>query len=525
MNFLLGLIPIGVMNSKTTTNNDFKIILPIFLLITLVSIITHFSVLSPERISPGFGAEYGNIAASIAEGKGFANVFTENSGPTAWHPPLNVYLIASIFMLFGVKSFASMWVLHLIRNIAYAFVVFFLVKTVDLSGFRKYRWLCAAIYLFLLLFNHQELLRGTDDVYLITFLSTLLIYTVVKLIKNPTNQGFIYLYILAFALPLTAPSMALAFVFLLAGYFAIICFRIFRDAQGQNVLSTIFRQPQVRAIIFSGLIFILTVSAWSYRNYQVFHKFIPIKSNLWVEFYFANVLDDDGLLTKEFYRKHHPYKGAYMLDQYLAKGEMQFVEECKELTQKQLEENPGVYINRIGNRLFNAFVFTDHVQDTNGARINLFTQDELAKMKEDRLLILGHWTSLKMDKQDFIAHIKPVHLKNENAVIDDWTLKKSNHLSRKFNLVHVTLGLMFALVPFLCFLAGLFIKKIRENTVFIVTSFAYFLHLFPYIMVSHSYRYQFVLIGLQTIFIFLIASWIVKIVTDKFSKTRVLQKI
>jgi len=231
------------MKIKSTIKNDFTVTLLIFLLITLVSILTNLSVLNPAKVSTDFGAEYGNIAASVARGEGFANVFTDDSGPTAWHPPLNVYLIASIFMLFGIKSFASMWVLYLIRNIAYAFIAFFLLKIVDQSRFKQYRWLCVAIYLFLLFFNYNELLRGVDDVYLITFLSTVLVYSVVKLIKSPSKKDFIYLYILAFVLPLTTPSMALAFVALLFGYFVITCFRMVRDAQGSNILSSMAAFP------------------------------------------------------------------------------------------------------------------------------------------------------------------------------------------------------------------------------------------------------------------------------------------
>ena len=40
-----------------------------------------------------FGGEYGNIAASIARGQGYANPFDSNgqpveTGPTSWMPPL-----------------------------------------------------------------------------------------------------------------------------------------------------------------------------------------------------------------------------------------------------------------------------------------------------------------------------------------------------------------------------------------------------------------------------------------------------
>jgi hypothetical protein len=158
--------------------------------------------------------------------------------------------------------------------------------------------------------------------------------------------------------------------------------------------------------------------------------------------------------------------------------------------------------------------------------MKLFSEEELAKLHEGKLLILGHWTSLKMNKQDFTTQIKPLHLKNEQAAIDDWAKKKNAYLSRQYSLVHIIIGVMFALVPFLFFLIGLFIKNIRESTVFIVTSVAYFLHLLPYILVSHSYRYQYVLIALQAIFIFLVASAIITALRPMLHRTqpRILQE-
>src|SRR5271165_2587982 len=65
----------------------------------------------------GFGWEMGRIAASLASGHGFGSPFGPATGPTAWEPPLYPYLIASVFLVFGIYSKASAFVLLTINSV------------------------------------------------------------------------------------------------------------------------------------------------------------------------------------------------------------------------------------------------------------------------------------------------------------------------------------------------------------------------------------------------------------------------
>jgi hypothetical protein len=51
--------------------------------------------------------EPGNIAASVATGKGFSSPFRVETGPTAWLTPVYPLLLAGIFRLFGLYTFQS----------------------------------------------------------------------------------------------------------------------------------------------------------------------------------------------------------------------------------------------------------------------------------------------------------------------------------------------------------------------------------------------------------------------------------
>src|SRR5438270_6128117 len=64
-----------------------------------------------------FGWEMGRIGRAIANGRGFADPFDGQSGPTAWEPPLYPYLIAGVFRLTGIYTHASALVLLTINSI------------------------------------------------------------------------------------------------------------------------------------------------------------------------------------------------------------------------------------------------------------------------------------------------------------------------------------------------------------------------------------------------------------------------
>src|SRR5215469_7863561 len=64
-----------------------------------------------------FGWEMGRIGRAIANGRGFADPFDGQTGPTAWECPLYPYLIAGVFRLTGVYTHASALILLSINSI------------------------------------------------------------------------------------------------------------------------------------------------------------------------------------------------------------------------------------------------------------------------------------------------------------------------------------------------------------------------------------------------------------------------
>src|SRR5580698_8167944 len=68
------------------------------------------------RLSPGMldWAEPGNVAAALAQGRGFSDPFDGGTGATAWVSPLTPLVEAGVFTVFGVKSGMSAFVMLLL---------------------------------------------------------------------------------------------------------------------------------------------------------------------------------------------------------------------------------------------------------------------------------------------------------------------------------------------------------------------------------------------------------------------------
>jgi 4-amino-4-deoxy-L-arabinose transferase-like glycosyltransferase len=68
-----------------------------------------------------FGYEMGRIGQSIAQGKGFGNIYSNiyhgSTGPTSWEPPLYPYLVGGVFRIFGIYTPLSAIVLLTINSV------------------------------------------------------------------------------------------------------------------------------------------------------------------------------------------------------------------------------------------------------------------------------------------------------------------------------------------------------------------------------------------------------------------------
>src|SRR5438067_6248927 len=92
------------------------VLLALLLRLAVITIGQTYRV-NPRQDHFGFGWETGRIARSIAEGQGFSSPFHGTTGPTAWVAPLYPYFVAGVFLIFGVYTATSAWILLAVNSL------------------------------------------------------------------------------------------------------------------------------------------------------------------------------------------------------------------------------------------------------------------------------------------------------------------------------------------------------------------------------------------------------------------------
>jgi len=212
-----------------------------------------------------FGHEMGRIARSLAIGKGFASHSkTQETGPTAWMPPVYPFLMGGVFAVFGPYSTTSALVLEGLQTLL-ALVSCALLYRIGNRLFAPSVGLLAALMLAVyppaLHFSVQKIW----STYLFVFCLLLTLVQIWSLAHKPswpqsllTGVGFGFT-------SLVDP------VFFAFWPFALLWFGWRGRADWR-----------VRLQYGAGVVLMLaaTLSPWLIRNYMVFDRFVFIKSNV-----------------------------------------------------------------------------------------------------------------------------------------------------------------------------------------------------------------------------------------------------
>jgi hypothetical protein len=104
------------------------------------------------------------------------------------------------------------------------------------------------------------------------------------------------------------------------------------------------------AVLVAGLV----LTPWTVRNYLVFGRLIPVKSNLAYELYQSQCLQPDGLLQDTSFSTH-PYASAGRERQeYKALGEMAFLDRKRQRFREAVLADPEGFLGRVADRFLGA---------------------------------------------------------------------------------------------------------------------------------------------------------------------------
>lgn len=256
-----------------------------------------------------FGWEMGRIGRALAIGRGFADPFDGQTGPTAWECPLYPYLIAGVFKVAGVYTNASAILLLSINSVFAALTcipIFLVAKKCfgeSVAAWSAWVWalLPSMIY---------WSTRWVWETSLAALLMTLIFWLTLKLEDLEGAQPWVGFGVLWGVAALT--NLSLLSFLPASGLWA--WYRRFKK-----------KRNSLAGVALASLFFLATISPWVMRNYKTFNKFIFIRSNFGAELRLGNGPGADGTWMAYV----HPSQNLTEFRRYQQLGEIGYVEARK----------------------------------------------------------------------------------------------------------------------------------------------------------------------------------------------------
>jgi hypothetical protein len=277
-----------------------------------------------------FGWEMGRIGASLASGHGFSSPFGPATGPTAWEPPLYPHLTAGVFLVFGIYSKASAFVLLVMNS-------FFSALT------------CVPIFLIARRIFSEKVAIGSAWAWALlpnvmfwctrwvweTSLSALLLTTIVWLaLILEDREGWMPWFEFGLLWGIAALNSTSLLSFLpAAGLWA----WSRRAQRGKRSFG---------GGVLASVVFCACITPWLVRNYQTFGKFIFIRDNFGAELRLGNGPGADGTLMVYLDATHD----VYGMRQFQAMGELPYIEMRKRQALDYIRADYGRFATLCGRR-------------------------------------------------------------------------------------------------------------------------------------------------------------------------------
>ncbi|HWR37063.1 MAG TPA: glycosyltransferase family 39 protein [Clostridia bacterium] len=256
-----------------------------------------------------FGWEMGRVARSLYAGQGFSSPLFEPSGSTAWMAPGYPLLLAAMFKLFGLFSTASIWAILTLNSI-FGVVTIAAVYKIALRVFGEatakiagWTW---AVFPYSIYLSAGRVWENT----LTTMLMTLLFLLTLELEEKPTLGKWLGWGAMWGLGALVSPALTGALPFL--GLW--IAWR--HQKRGVGWLP----QAAVAALFFWALL-----SPWMLRNWETFHRFIPLRDNFWLELHVGNNGDTSDVTPDS----SHPSNSIIERAEWNRLGELGYMEAKK----------------------------------------------------------------------------------------------------------------------------------------------------------------------------------------------------
>ncbi len=295
--------------------------------------LAHTYRIHPQDDHMLFGQEMGRIARALATGFGFSDPFRGHTGPTAWVGPLYPLILAGVFKLFGVFTAQSAWVILTINSLFSALTARttweIAARCFNRNVARWSAWIWALYPAAM-----QYAVRWVWDTSLTTFLFSWLLVVALRM-RSPDPPG------------LTPRRWAL--LGLLWGLTGLSnpALLIFLPVCGLWVLAGTGRR-QVGGALLAAALFLACLAPWTWRNWEVFHRFMPTRANFGAELYLGNGPGSTGLLMEY----DHPIQAPDQLRLYAGMGEVAYSRIRGDQAMAAIRADPGHFARNTLKRVF-----------------------------------------------------------------------------------------------------------------------------------------------------------------------------
>src|SRR5579863_1542146 len=267
---------------------------------------------------------FGLIARSLVTGHGFGNVFAPNTGATAVLPPVYSYLLAGIFRIFGIETKASVLAALSLNSLFSALTcipVFLIARKA--FGERVAKWAGWGW-----VFSPYGIYYGADWAWstcLVTLELAWLFWWAWRLEDSSRTRDWLLFGLFGGLAALTEP-VVLAVVPLLG-------------------LWTVYRRirtnvPWKSPMVAAALAALAVMSPWIVRNYELFHRFIPVRSGFGLELYIGN----NGYSQRWVNSALHPNHNDAELSEYERVGEVAYMQHKSEQAKAYIRAHPRWFL-------------------------------------------------------------------------------------------------------------------------------------------------------------------------------------
>ena len=278
--------------------------------------------------------EPSRIAWALVSGFGYSSPWPGTPlAPTAQQPPVYPFLIAGIFKLAGAYSYRSL-LIAVGLNAVLSSVTAVLILRLGKRDFSSLAGILAAWVWACWIYEAAVAVRLWES-SLSALLLMLALLTLPNKLKEPGTLRWLCFGLLAALAGLTNTSLLSAFT--LFWVWLWISYRqIGRSCRAQ--------------LIASVGIFVLALLPWTIRNYEVFHRLMPVRDNFGLELWIGNHEGETRLNGDDFQR---------MVINYGRMGELSFMDTKGQTAAQFIRQHPASFLRLSAQRFYRFWTAPD----------------------------------------------------------------------------------------------------------------------------------------------------------------------